>query len=235
MTSPPSPSSKPKTSGLAIAALILAILFFPVGFVLGIIALIQIRKSDGALGGQGLALAAIIIPGIMIPVVGILAAIAIPNFVRYQNRAKQAEVRITLRQLATAQAAFHAEHDGYVGSALNPSVPPGAQRAPWEARACPADCGKENLAACTELSCADFTAPGPMYFRYACETSRDPAAFTCIAIGDLDGDGELSVFVYGSAPEGAATIQAPLSPLAESHCQGAVPANAIHECTPGET
>ena len=43
--------------------------------------------------------------GIMIPVAGILAAIAIPNFIIFQSRSKQAEVKANLRAAYTAERA----------------------------------------------------------------------------------------------------------------------------------
>ena len=53
------------TNGLAIAALITAFFFAPVGVVLGIIALSQIKKSNGAQGGQGLAIAGIVVGSVL--------------------------------------------------------------------------------------------------------------------------------------------------------------------------
>lgn len=48
----------PKTNTLAILSLILAFLFFPIGFILGIVALSKVKKSGE--GGRGFAIAAII-------------------------------------------------------------------------------------------------------------------------------------------------------------------------------
>lgn len=79
----------PKTSGMAVAALILAILGFlcilPVvgvllGLILGIMALLGIQRSGGQLQGQGLAIAAIVVSGLWLMFVSILAAILIPVF-----------------------------------------------------------------------------------------------------------------------------------------------------------
>src|SRR5687768_1693436 len=97
----------PKTSGLAIAALVLSILFcVPLaplaGIILGIVALSKIDRSNGALTGKGLAIGAIIAGVFTIVMnVGVLAAIAIPNFIRYQLRAKQSEAKVTLHAIGT--------------------------------------------------------------------------------------------------------------------------------------
>lgn len=81
-----------KTSGLAIASLVLGILGFvciPVipsllALIFGIISLKNIGKSAGTLGGKGLAIAGTILGGIgtfltLIATIAIIAAIAIPN------------------------------------------------------------------------------------------------------------------------------------------------------------
>lgn len=44
---------------------------------------------------------------------GVLAAIAIPNFIRFQARSKQAECKTTLKSMFIAQQAYFAEKDNY--------------------------------------------------------------------------------------------------------------------------
>jgi type II secretory pathway pseudopilin PulG len=44
---------------------------------------------------------------------GILSAIAIPNFIKYQARAKQAECKANLKALYTAEQAYFADHGAY--------------------------------------------------------------------------------------------------------------------------
>lgn len=46
---------------------------------------------------------------IVVAIIGILAAIAIPNFVRFQSKARQAEARADLSAIYAAQKAFNAE------------------------------------------------------------------------------------------------------------------------------
>jgi type IV pilus assembly protein PilA len=50
---------------------------------------------------------------IAVAIVGILAAIAIPNFARFQARSKQTEARVNLKAMFTAQKAFTAERDRF--------------------------------------------------------------------------------------------------------------------------
>lgn len=46
---------------------------------------------------------------IVVAIIGILAAIAIPNFLRYQAKAKQSEARGNLSAIYTSQVVFHSE------------------------------------------------------------------------------------------------------------------------------
>lgn len=53
---------------------------------------------------------------IVVAIIGILAAIAIPNFMNYQCKAKQSEAKSNLGNIRTAQEAYYAEHDEYSNS-----------------------------------------------------------------------------------------------------------------------
>src|SRR5687767_13368513 len=50
---------------------------------------------------------------IVVAIIGILAAIAIPNFVKFQARSKQSEVKSNLKSLFTAQRSYFQEKDRY--------------------------------------------------------------------------------------------------------------------------
>ena len=50
---------------------------------------------------------------IVVAIIGILAAIAIPNFMNYQCKAKQSEAKSTLGALRTAEEAYYAEYSTY--------------------------------------------------------------------------------------------------------------------------
>lgn len=97
-----------QTSTKAIVALVFSLIpfcFLPiVGIVLGVMARKEIRARPHQLKGDGLALAAIIIGSIftVIAVIGMLAAIAIPNFIKFQARSKQTEAKANLRAIYTA-------------------------------------------------------------------------------------------------------------------------------------
>jgi type IV pilus assembly protein PilA len=50
---------------------------------------------------------------IVVAIIGILAALAIPNFIRFQARSKQSEAKANLKSLFTAQRSWYQEHDAY--------------------------------------------------------------------------------------------------------------------------
>ena len=53
---------------------------------------------------------------IVVAIIGILAAIALPNFVWFQARSKQSEVRTNLKAIFTGQRSYFAEKDRYVSA-----------------------------------------------------------------------------------------------------------------------
>ena len=50
---------------------------------------------------------------IVVAIIGILAAIAIPNFLRFQAKSKQSEAKTNLGGIFTAQTSYFAEHNLY--------------------------------------------------------------------------------------------------------------------------
>jgi type IV pilus assembly protein PilA len=50
---------------------------------------------------------------IVIAIIGVLAAIAIPNFIKFQARSKQSEARANLKSIFTAEKAFFQEKDRF--------------------------------------------------------------------------------------------------------------------------
>ena len=63
---------------------------------------------------------------IVVAIIGILAAIAIPNFLRFQLRAKASEGKSNLAALRTAEEGYFAEFGTYVDAAAFPPLAPAA-------------------------------------------------------------------------------------------------------------
>jgi type IV pilus assembly protein PilA len=53
---------------------------------------------------------------IVVAIIGILAAIAIPNFIKFQARSKQGEAKANLKSLFTAQRSYFQEKDKYLNT-----------------------------------------------------------------------------------------------------------------------
>lgn len=56
---------------------------------------------------------------IVVAIIGVLAAIAIPNFLNYQCKAKQSEAKANLGNIRTSQEAYFAEYDTYSATLTN--------------------------------------------------------------------------------------------------------------------
>jgi len=69
---------------------------------------------------------------IVVAIIGILAAIAIPNFVAMQYRAKRAEVPSNVDGIKTAQLAYDAAFDTYIThTTLHPTSTAGKTQRQW--------------------------------------------------------------------------------------------------------
>ena len=59
---------------------------------------------------------------IVVAIIGILAAIAIPNFVRFQLRSKSSEGKTNLAGIRTSEESYFAEYGNYVAAATSPAA-----------------------------------------------------------------------------------------------------------------
>lgn len=135
---------------------------------------------------------------IVVAIIGILAAIAIPNFIAYQAKSKQAEAKVALGAIFTSAVAFQAETapNTYVASNIGQIgyTPSGAPRFSfWYG----VDAGGGGLVGTPTIF------PGaPAVVAGSCNTNASPAntaagggavgssptGFTAGAIGNVDGD-----------------------------------------------
>ncbi|HIJ51557.1 MAG TPA: DUF4190 domain-containing protein [Planctomycetes bacterium] len=113
-----SPSVGVKTSGLAIASLVLAILIpftclitaIP-AIILGILGLVKISKSAGQLKGIGLAVTGIVLPVVLLPLVVILMGIFMPALARYRQIAIRAHCAANMSSLGRAMLIYANDYD----------------------------------------------------------------------------------------------------------------------------
>ena len=130
-----SASTKTRTSGLAIASLVLGIVGFCgvtaiVGLTLGIIARVQISRSSGRLKGGGLAIAGIVLSGIMLLLgLPIMAGFLLPALAKAKQKAQFVNCVSNAKQAGLAVRLYADEHDGKCPPAVNwcdaivPSLP----------------------------------------------------------------------------------------------------------------
>lgn len=136
---------------------------------------------------------------IVVAIIGILAAIAIPNFIRYQLRSKTSEARTNLGGIKTNQESFKATEDNYGQSAGNPTATANSPiKRGWMSNPCPAGCNRTNAGVCTEFDCIGFKPAGDVYYDYAADRQLTvvgmAAEFGACAGADLDGDGLMGSF-----------------------------------------
>lgn len=121
----------------------------------------------------------------VVAIVGVLAAIAVPNFLRFQLRAKDVAGKTELTALHKAEVA-HFQRSGEYQALRLPDQVPGTSELTWSA---------EDLGAAQALGW-ETKAGGLHTFGVAVgETSEGKKAFAACAESDLDGDGAFAAWV----------------------------------------
>jgi len=108
--------SERKTSGMAIASLILGVLGFcgitaVIGLILGIVAMVRINRSGGRLSGNGLAIAGVCVSGVMLLMcIPMMAAMLLPALARAKQKAMTINCMNNVRQLDLAVMMYANAH-----------------------------------------------------------------------------------------------------------------------------
>ena len=128
---------------------------------------------------------------IVVAIIGILAAIAIPNFLRFQLRARSSEGKTNIAALRTAEESYRAEFGNYVSAApAEGAEVPGATKAVFASSS-----GFDSLG---------WSPEGRVYFLYEI-TSTNGSMYTIDAQADIDGDGSNQLWGYMKPDPAAAT------------------------------
>ena len=110
---------------------------------------------------------------IVVAIIGILAAIAIPNFVDMQYRAKRAEIPSNVDGIKTAELAYEASFDAFVRqSTERPNSSPNKQQRAWSG---------------ASFDTLGWAPDGDVRGSYLVTTS--PTLFMAMGRCDVDGDG----------------------------------------------
>lgn len=159
---------------------------------------------------------------IVVVILGILAAIAIPAFIKYIRQSKTSEAKENLGYIYKGMITYYQEEHVLAGTgtvvtlyfpktnlAPIPGTVPTGQRvtvpsATWEAD--------------VTFDAIRFSVTEPIYYQYLITTHVEgpgkTASFSASATGDLDGDGNTSLFQRGAlvtadgAPVGSPLIEA---------------------------
>ena len=124
---------------------------------------------------------------IVVAIIGILAAIAIPNFVAMQLRAKRSELPTNLDGIRTAEKAYVNEWDAYTTCAAKPSSIPSKSTSSFGATF--GDGGDWDL--------MGWVADGKVYGQYGVTAITGSATgqnFSATAVADIDGDSKSSYY-----------------------------------------
>jgi len=115
---------------------------------------------------------------IVVAIIGILAAIAIPNFISMQLRAKRAELPSNLDGVRTAEKAYHAEWDTFTSAGPAPATTPGRPQVVFTPTAA--------------FSLLGWTADGKVRGKYQVTNTSGSSSqadnFLGSAVSDVDGD-----------------------------------------------
>jgi hypothetical protein len=109
---------RPPTSLLAVVSLVCAFLCSPVGFVLGVVAWIRIRRSRGSIGGGGWALAGLVLGALLslaelLVFILVMAAAVIPFYWLGPMAMNEESARRTLGSIANREEEFRRETGRY--------------------------------------------------------------------------------------------------------------------------
>ena len=133
---------------------------------------------------------------IVVAIIGILAAIAIPNFLRFQLRAKAGEGKVNIAAIRTAEEGYFAEFGTYVTSTAAP--------AGWVPG--PTSTQKRNWALGTNFDQMGWSPEGDVYYEYQVGATGAAAPFvnyTAEGRSDIDGDTVVNWWGYVKPAAGA--------------------------------
>ncbi len=143
---------------------------------------------------------------IVVAIIGILAAIAIPNFLRFQLRSKASEGKTNLAAIRTAEEGYFAEFGTYLPAAAFAGAPLSSKQA-WPA---PGAAGNFDT--------LGWSPEGDVFYQYGVGAVVPMAAapavqFHAAAHSDIDGDALNNDWAYVKPIPGAAAYAGPAPPV----------------------
>ena len=141
---------------------------------------------------------------IVVAIIGILAAIAMPNFLRFQLRARVGEGKTNIAAIRTAEESYAAEYATYVSAAAAPGGLLSGDKQNW-------------LAVSPGFDTMGWFPEGEVYYNYSvvvspagCPAAGTPCtAYSVEGFSDIDSDGVQNAWGYIHAAPGALIGNAP--------------------------
>ncbi len=156
---------------------------------------------------------------IVVAIIGILAAIAIPNFLRFQLKAKTSEGKTNLAAIRTAEEAYYSEFGIYVSAGASPAEP-GLNIKQGFTNTDGANDGFDQMG---------WSPEGQVYFNYGVETLVSANGFTASSGADIDNDGTPQQWGYKKQDAGVDVGAADLS-LGGTCAQGFLSIETVGPC-----
>ena len=127
---------------------------------------------------------------IVVAIIGILAAIAIPNFLRFQLKAKSSEGKTNLAAIRTAEQSYYSEFGFYVSATASPTNNMQNTKTTFVNQDNAGD-GFDQLGWAPE---------GQVFFNYGVATDSAGSAYTASAGADIDADASPQSWGYKKGP-----------------------------------
>jgi type IV pilus assembly protein PilA len=133
---------------------------------------------------------------IVVAIIGILAAIAIPNFLRFQLKAKSSEGKTNLAAIRTAEESYFAEYGAYVSADPSPATIDNNSKTEFS-----------HAVAGLGFVVVGWAPEGDVFFNYAVEIPANNDGFMASAAADIDNDstGQMWGYMKESPSTGAVT------------------------------
>ena len=135
---------------------------------------------------------------IVVAIIGILAAIAIPNFLRFQLKAKTSEGKTNLAAIRTSEQSYYSEYGRYVSST-------GAGPALTSVGS-----SKTGFVSTTGFTTLGWSPEGQVFFSYAVGSDALGTGFLATAMADINANGTPQAWGYNKL--GASNAQMPIAP-----------------------
>ena len=133
---------------------------------------------------------------IVVAIIGILAAIAIPNFLRFQLKAKTSEGKTNIAAIRTAEQSYYSEFGEFVSASASPNSAPTAMKQGFTNQD-GVGMGFDQLG---------WEPEGTVFFNYSVE--GDMAGYTVSAEADIDFDTVRQYWGYAKFHSGNAAVTA---------------------------